>query len=157
MASVAFWMRLAGGHVLEGHQVVAFVGQLDQKNARIAEHGDLAQGFHLARTAVARVAQLGHAVDDKGHFLAELAGEFFLDAFQAFARVFDAVVQQPGDGPGFVAHQVVEEGRHPAAVGLEVGLAAHPFLPGVHLLAPAVGFGDGRRARDEFPGMKFFG
>ena len=66
--------------MLEGHDVMAFIGQLDQENSGVAEHGDFAQGLQLSRTTIARVGKFGDTVDDVSDFLAQFTGKFLADA-----------------------------------------------------------------------------
>ena len=125
--------------VLEGAHVVQPVSQLDEHHADVLAHGQdhLAQGFSLGFLLVGKVqlVQLGHAVHQVGHLIAEL----LLDGFQgdAFA-VLHRVVEQPRRNGGRVNHQLGEDACHKAGVG-KVGLAALALLPGVGLLGKAVG------------------
>jgi len=72
---------------------VAFIGQLDQKNARVAELSDLAQGLDLAGTSISRAAYFCHAVDDVGDFFAKWTGKFITNDIQAFTLVLDHIMQ----------------------------------------------------------------
>ncbi len=137
-------------HVLQREQVVGFVRQFDQKDARIAEHAQFPQGFHLARAPIPRRREFGHPIHDKGYFFPQRTGEMGTDTIQTFAGVFHTVVKQTGNRPGFVSHQFVQKCAYPGAVGFKVRLAAHAHLPGMQFLPPAVSLGNGRRAWDKF-------
>jgi hypothetical protein len=81
--------------VLQGAHVVQPVGQLDQHHPHIGHHGQqhLAHVFGLAVFAVGKLdlVDLGDALDDVGHLVAELLRNLFVGG----RRVLNRVVQQP--------------------------------------------------------------
>ena len=93
--------------------------------------GHLAQGLDLARTAIPRIADFGHAVYDERNFLAELSGKFGFDPVERFTLILDGVMQQAGDGPGFIADQFIDVTGDPDAVGLEIRITVVTQLPAV--------------------------
>ena len=81
------------------------VGQLDENDAHIADHGEqhLADVFGLAIFAVRELdlVDLGDAFDDVGDLVAEVCG----DVGGGDGGVFDSVVEQAGsDGGGVELH-----------------------------------------------------
>ena len=82
--------------VLDGAHVVQAVGELDEDDAQVARHGQqhLAEVLGLRRLAAVEVQarQLGHALDQRRHLLAEM----LLDVGERDLGVLDHVVQQRG-------------------------------------------------------------
>ena len=105
---------------MQGHHVVAFIRQFHHEDCRVAEHGDLAQGFHLARRAIPRVAHLGQAIDDMRHFFAQGTREKRFDLVESLALIFNGVVKQGGNSPGFFLYQPVDKSRNPGTVRLKI-------------------------------------
>ena len=125
-------------HGLERAHVVQAVGQLDEDDAHVARHREQ----HLAEVLRLRVLQrgeldavdLGDAVDQVGHGLAEVLGDLALGG----RRVLHHVVEQCRHQRLRVEVPLREDLRHRERVG-DVGLAALAVLPGVR--------GPGRRRR----------
>ena len=125
--------------VLQRAHVVQAVGQLDEHHADVLGHGQehLAQRLRLGLLAGSEVqlAQLGHAVHQQLHLLAELLANGLLGHA---VHVLHAVVQEArGDGGG-VQHQVGEDHRHRTGMA-EVRLARLALLIFVRLLRIVVG------------------
>ena len=139
--------RLVGNGLLpvlrlkaQGAHIVQPVGQLDDHHADVLGHGQnhLAQAFGLLLLPVGKVqlVQLGHAVHQLGHLVAELLP----DGVQRDAgAVLHGVVQETGGNGGCVDHQVGEDAGHGHRMD-EVGLAALAHLPGVGLLGEFIRF-----------------
>ncbi len=94
-----------GLKVLERAHIVEAVGQLDEHDAHIGNHGQkhLANVLGLPILTVGKLdlVDLGDALDDVGHLVAK--GRF--DLFIGGGGVFDGVVQQPcRDGCGVELH-----------------------------------------------------
>ena len=91
-----------GLEVLERAHVVQAVGQLDEDDAHIGDHGQqhLADVFGLAVFAVGELdfVDLGDAFDDVGDLVAEVG----LDLLAGGGGVFDGVVQEAGGDGGRV-------------------------------------------------------
>ena len=124
--------------ILQGAHVVQAVGQLDEHHADVVHHGQ----HHLAHVLGLRLfggseidfADLGDALDDVGHLLAELR----LDLVHGHGGVFHGVVQQPGDDGGGVQPHVRQhdgdfQGMH------QVGFARLAHLSFVMLFGEFVG------------------
>ncbi len=130
-----------GRQVLQGAHVVQAVGQFDEHHADVIHHGQhhLAHVFRLRLLARGKVnlADLGDALDDVGHLLAE----FLLELLGGDGGVFHRVVQQAGgDGGGVQLHLRQEDGD---LKGMdEVGLAGGALLAGVVLQGELVGATD---------------
>ena len=135
-----------GIEMLEGAHVVQAVGELDEDDADVVDHGE----HHFAEVLGLRLfpggeidfADLGDALDDVG----DLFAEFLADFNGGDRGVFDGVVEQAGgDGNGIHLHvgeNVADfEGVH------EVGFAGGAGLSGVVLLGEFVGFLDQCRGR----------
>ena len=102
-------LLLVGAKVLERAHVVQAVGELDDDDADVGDHGEehLADVFGLMVFAVGELdfVELGDAFDDVRDLLAELAG----DLLRGDVGVFDGVVQQAGGDGGGVHLQVGED------------------------------------------------
>src|ERR1019366_5331839 len=140
--------RLAGDfllalviQMLEGAHVVEAVGELDEDDADVVDHGQhhFAEvlGLGLFPGGEIDLADLGDALDDVGNLFAE-----FLADFNGGDRgVFDRVVEQAGgDGNGIHLH--VGENVADFERVHQVGLAGGAGLSGVVLLGEFVGFLD---------------
>ena len=124
----------------QGAHVVQPVGQLDHHHPDVLGHGQdhLAQAFGLLFLPVGEIqlVQLGHAVHQLSHFVAELLP----DGVQRNAgTVLHGIVQEPGGNGGRVDHQIGQDAGHGYRVN-EVGLAAFAHLPGVGLLRELIRF-----------------
>ena len=127
-----------GIEMLEGAHVVQAVGELDEDDADVVDHGEhhFAEVFGLRFFAGGEIdfADLGDAFDDVGDLLAE-----FLADFDGGDRgVFDRIVEEAGgDGDGIhfhVGEDVADFERMD-----EVGLAGGAVLSGVVFLGEFVG------------------
>ncbi len=128
-----------GLQVLEGAHVVEAVGQLDEHDAHVGHHGQqhLAHVFGLAVFAVGELdlVDLGDALDDVRHLVAESGVDFLAGG----GRVFDRIVEQAGgDGRGVELH-LGQDFRHFEGVD-DVGLAGGAHLAGMVLDAELPGF-----------------
>ena len=127
--------------MLERAHVVQAVGELDEDDADVVDHGQhhLAQVFGLLLFAGGEVdfADLGDAFDDVGDLLAE----FLADFDDRDRGVFDRIVQQAG-GDGDRIHLHVGEDVGDFERMHQVGLAGGAGLAGVMLLGIVVGFFD---------------
>ncbi len=140
--------RLAGDFLLafgiemfEGAHVVQAVGELDEDDADVVDHGE----HHFAEVLGLRFfpgreidfADLGDAFDDVG----DLFAEFLADFNGGDRGVFDGVVEEAGgDGNGIHFH--VGENVADFERMHEIGLAGGAVLSGVMLLGKFVGFLD---------------
>ena len=126
----------------QGAHVVQAVGQLDDDDADVAAHGE----EHLAQVqrllGVHRVdldgGELGDAVDELGHRLAEQAHE----VLERGGGVLHRVVQQRGADDVLVHVQVVRQDEGDLDGVVDVGLAAAALLVAVELGGEAVGLVD---------------
>ena len=130
-----------GRKVLQGAHVVQAVGQLDEHHADVVHHGQhhLAHVFRLRFLARGEIdlADLGDALDDVGHLLAEL----LLQLLDGERGVFDGIVQQSGgDGRGVQLH-LGQQNRHFQGMH-QVGLAGGALLSAVMLEGDFVGAAD---------------
>ena len=104
-------LPLLGDQVLQSAHVVQAVGQLDDDDADVGDHGQqhLADVLGLVLLAVGKLdlVQLGDAFDDVRHLLAEA----LLDLFGGHIGVFDGVVQQAGGDGGGVHLQLRQHQR----------------------------------------------
>jgi hypothetical protein len=128
-----------GIEMLESAHIVQTVGELDEDDANVVDHGEhhLAQvlGLRFFSRGEINLADFGHAFDDVGDLLAE----FLADFDGGDGGVFDGIVQKAGGYGNGVHFHVGEnvadfEGMH------EVGLAGGAGLSGVVLLREFVGF-----------------
>ena len=92
-----FTRLLLGGrglHIAPGAGVVYTVGELDHQGAHVAAHGHhkFANGFGLGGVAHFKLAELGDAIDQTGHGVAEFGAALI----QRIVGVFHRVVQQAG-------------------------------------------------------------
>ena len=130
-----------GLQVLEGAHVVQPVGQLDEHDAHIGDHGQqhLADVFGLAVFAVGELdlVDLGDALDDVGHLVAEVGFNFLAGG----GRVFDGVVQQAG-GDGGRVHLHLRQHFGNFKRMNDVGLAGGAHLALVVLDAELPGLAD---------------
>ena len=128
-----------GLEVLQGAHVVQAVGQLDQHHAHIGDHGQqhLADVFGLAVFAIGELdfVDLGDALDDVGHLVAEAGFDFFAGG----GGVFDGVVQQAGGDGGRVHLHLGQHFGHLKRMN-DVGLAGGAHLALVVLDAELPGF-----------------
>ena len=133
------------GHDGERAHVVQPVGQLDQQDAPVVGHGDehLADGGRLLRLLGVELepVELGHAVDDAGHPLAE----GLLDRLERQPGVLHGVVQEGGGHGLLVEAELGHDRRHGDRVR-DVGLARAPELP-------LVGPGGGPAGLDDHGGV----
>ena len=85
-------LLLVARHVAQGAHVVQAVGELDDQDADVPGHRDdhLPDGLCLRRRTVLDLVQLGHAVDEGGDVLTEVAAQLT----QGVRGVLDGVVQQ---------------------------------------------------------------
>ncbi len=130
-----------GREVLQRAHVVQAVGQLDEDDADVVDHGQhhLAQVFGLGFFAGGEVdlADLGDAFDDVRHLLTE----FLPDFYGGDRGVFDRVVQQAGGDRNRVHLHVREHVRDFQRMN-QVGFARSPRLPGMMFLGELVGLLD---------------
>ena len=114
------------------------IGQLDHQHAQVARHRHqhLAEvlGLPLLARGEGQLADLGHAVDQLGDLLAELAAEILLGGL----GVLEDVVQQAGRHRGDVHLEADEQVGDLERVG-EVRLAGGAVLTLVRGLREAVG------------------
>ena len=124
--------------------VMQAVGQLDQDDADIVDHGQqhLADAFGLAFLARGQVelAQLGDPVDAAGHLVAELLA----DLFDRRGGVFDHIVQESGLEADHVHVHVGELAGDQQGMG-HVGFAGDPGLAEVAVGREAIGAFQGRQ------------
>ena len=117
-----------GLQVLQRAHVVQAVGQLDEDHAHIGDHGQqhLANVFSLAVFAVGKLdfVDLGNALDDVRHLVAELR----LDLLVGGRRVFNRIVQQAGGNGRRVHLHLRQHLGHFQRVD-DVGLAGGAHLP----------------------------
>ena len=108
--------------VTQGAHIVQPVGQLDQKHADVAGHGQhqLAEILGLLG-AFGEKFQLGE-FGDAVHQIGDLLAEILLDVVIGDQRVLDRVVQQRGDDGGHVELELGQDGRHFQGMG-EIGIA----------------------------------
>ena len=134
--------RLAGLALLLGRRqeaqrahVVQPVGQLDHQHPRIAghRHDHLADRLGLGRLAVLDLVQLGDALDQVRHLVAELG----LQLLDAQPGVLHRVVQQRGDQRGGVHAEFGQDGGHRQRMG-DVRVAGLAQLAPVPLLGQVV-------------------
>jgi len=119
-----------------GAHVVQPVGDLDHQHPGVTGHrGDhLADGLALGGGAQHHPIQLGHAVDEVTHLLAELLAQ----SLQRVAGVLDGVVQQRGHQSGGVHAQFGEDVRDGQGVG-DVRITGMAQLRGVPLVGDLEG------------------
>ncbi len=130
-----------GLQVLEGAHVVEAVGELDEDDADVGDHGQqhLADVFCLAVFAIGELnfVDLGDAFDDVGDLIAE-AG---FNLLTGGGRVFDGVVEEAGGDGGRVHLHFGENFSHFKRMD-DVGLARGTHLALVVLDAEVPGFAD---------------
>jgi hypothetical protein len=131
-------------HAADGAHVVRAVGELDEDDAQVTHHREqhLAERFRLRFLAVLELdlVELGDAVDDLGHGVAELRRDLRLGD----RRVLDDVVQDRRDDGVGVEAQLGEDFGGRDGVG-DIGLAGLALLAAVGLGAE---FGGGADALD---------
>lgn len=117
------------------------VGELDQQHPDVLRHrhDHLAHGLGLGALAVLDLVELGDAVDEHRHLVAELGGE----VRQGISRVLDGIVQQCGRDRPWAESELREDLRDSERMR-DVRLAALPLLPLVLLLRDGVGPFDDR-------------
>jgi hypothetical protein len=102
-------LALLGLEVLEGAHVVEAVGELDDDDADVGDHGEehLADVLGLVIFAVGELdfVELGDAFDDVGDLLAEA----LFDLFGGDVGVFDGVVEEAGGDGGGVHLELGED------------------------------------------------
>ncbi len=127
---------------LERAHVVQPVRQLDQNHPDVLGHGQehLAKGLGLGLLPVGEVElrELGHAVHQQGHLVAEHRAHVVQ---RAALHVLHAVVQKARRDGGRVQHQIRQYDRHRAGVA-KIGIARFPHLVGVGLFRESVGPAD---------------
>ena len=124
---------------------MAFICQLDNKNGRVPEHGNFPQGFDFARATIARRAHLGDAIHDVGNFLTQRSWEKVADFLKTLALVFNGVMQQCRNGPGFLVNQLIYKSAHPGRVRGKIRFPRKACLTGVDLFTPLVSLLNGFR------------
>ena len=79
-------------HERQGAHIVKAVGELDDEHANVARHRDhhLAHGFGSGCLAVRDAIELGDAIDEIGHLIAEVLAQLL----EGIAGVLDRVVQE---------------------------------------------------------------
>ena len=119
-----------------GAHVVQPVGDLDHQHPRVAGHGGdhLADSLALGGAAQHHPVQLGDAVDEVGHLLAELLAQ----SLDGVAGVLDGVVQQRGHQSGGVHAQFGQDVGDGQRVG-DVRVAGMAQLGGVLLVGDLEG------------------
>ena len=124
------------GHVAPGAGVVQTVGKLDHQDPDVLGHRDdhLADGLGLRRLAVLDLVELGDAVDEHGHLVAELVAQ----VAQVVVGVLDGVVQERGREGRRGHAQLGQDGRHRERMG-DVGVAALALLAAVGACGRPVG------------------
>ena len=118
--------------MLERAHIVQAVGELDEDYANVGDHCEqhLADVLGLVILAVGKLdlVQLGDALDDVGHLLAEA----LLDLAGGDVGVFDGVVQEAGGDGGGIHLQLREHQGYLERMH-DVGFAGSPLLPLVML------------------------
>ena len=145
-----------GAQVAERAHVVETVGQLDDDDANVVDHGQQhfakALGLPLFGGEEIELAQLGDAIDAARYFFAEVLA----DLIDRHAGVFHQVVQQAGlDGDRIHAHAGENVGDHQRMH--HVGFAGVPQLTLVKLAGGAEGllYRGEIVARAVFPNLGF--
>jgi len=132
---------LFGAHRLDGAHVVQPVGQLDQDHPQILGHRHEQLAEILGLLGLGRgelqVGQLGDAIDQVGHVIAELRR----DVLPGRASILDRVVQKRGDDGRIVQPHFREDRGDGDGMG-EIGLAGMAVLPFVHPAAIVIGRAD---------------
>ena len=127
--------------MLERAHIVQAVGELDDDYANVGDHGEqhLADVLGLVIFAVGKLdlVQLGDALDDVGHLLAET----LFDLVGGDVGVFDGVVQEAG-GDGGGIHLQLREHQGDLERMHDVGFAGRPLLPLVMLETELPGLAD---------------
>ena len=127
--------------VLEGAHVVQAVGELDEDDAHIGDHGEqhLADVLGLAVFAIGELdfVDLGDAFDDVGDLVAEVG----FDLLAGGGGVFDGIVEQAG-GDGGRVHLHFGQNFGDFKGMNDVGLAGGAHLALVMLDAEIPGFAD---------------
>src|SRR6056297_2398572 len=103
---------------------MAFIRQFYKKNPRIAKSCDLPEGFELPRTSISRVTHLGDTINQVSDMFPQQTWEMLLDFFKAFTLVFNSIMKERGNRPGFIFNQTIDKLRNPNTVGIEIRLAA---------------------------------
>ena len=124
--------------MLERAHVVQAVGEFDEHDADVVDHGE----HHLAQILGLRffprreidLADLGDAFDD----VRDLLAKFLADFDAGDGRVFDRVVQQAG-GDGDRVHAHIRENVGDFEGMDQIGLAGRAMLAGVVLLRKLIG------------------
>ena len=121
-------LLLRPGQVAERPHIVQAVRELDDQDPDVAGHRDhhLAHGLGLGGIAVLDLVQLGHAVDQLGDLVAELAAQLG----EGIGGVLDGVMQQRGADRLVVHAELGEDRGHRQRMG-DVRVAAVPPLAGM--------------------------
>ena len=129
-------LLLGPRQVAQGPHVVQPVGELDDQDPDVAGHGDdhLADRLGLGRVAVFDLVELGHAVDQRGDVVAEVAAQLG----QRVGGVLDGVVQQRR-AQRLVVHAELGQDRGHRQRVRDVRVAALAHLAGVQLRGNVVG------------------
>ena len=131
---MAIFCWRSGGEVLERAHVVQAIGQLDEHDADVVDHGEhhLAQvlGLLLFLGGEIDFADLGDAFDDVGDLLAE----FLANVDDRDRGVFDRIVQQSGGNRDRIHLHLGEDERNFERMD-KVGLTRGAGLAGVHASA----------------------
>ena len=135
------FLAALGIQMFERAHVVQAVGELDEDDADVVDHGQHhfteVLGLRFLPGRKIDLADFRDALDDVGNLFAKLLADFN----RGHRRVFDRVVEQAGgDGYGIHFH-VGEDVAHFERVH-EVGFAGGAGLPSVVLLREFVGFLD---------------
>jgi hypothetical protein len=113
--------------VVQRLHVVQAVGELDEQHADIGRHGQHQLAEILRMLGMVRLqldaGELGDAVDEARHFLAEE----LLDLLQGRVRVLDRIVEQAGDDGSAVELHARQQLGDAQGMG-EVGIARGPAL-----------------------------
>jgi hypothetical protein len=119
-----------------GAHVVQSVGDLDDQHPPVAGHGDdhLADRLRVSGGTQGDLVQLGDAVDQMRHLLAEVGGQLF----HRVAGVLDGVVQQRGDQRGGVHAEFGQDVGNGQRMG-DVRVTRAAQLVGMPLLGHLVG------------------
>jgi hypothetical protein len=101
-----------GSQVLERPHVVEAIGQLNDDNPDIADHGEqhFANVFGLVVFAIGKLdfIEFGHALNDVGDLLAKTAANLL----SGNVRVLDSIVEQAGSNRGGIHLEVGQDLRN---------------------------------------------
>ena len=130
-----------GGKMLQGAHVVQAVGQLDEHDANVVDHGQhhFAEVFRLLFFARGEIngADLGDAFDNMGDLLAK----FLADIDDSDGGVFHGIMQKAG-GDGDRVHLHFGQNQRDFQGMNQVGFAGGAALSGMVFLGKLVGLAD---------------